>query len=91
MASASDLGSTDDYEALMSMTDVELLKSAWRQEKAAPEILQFESRLIKRVREQIQLMVNSLKLKNREGKKTLIPLFGSSEIDRKIQFHGGNF
>ncbi|XP_034197634.1 uncharacterized protein LOC117613089 isoform X2 [Prunus dulcis] len=70
MASASDLGSTDDYEALMSMTDVELLKRAWRQEKAAPEILQFESRLIKRVREQIQLMIE----------KYMFHIFATAEI-----------
>ncbi|XP_048440491.1 uncharacterized protein LOC125477433 isoform X2 [Pyrus x bretschneideri] len=45
-------GSTEDYE-----TDVELLKRAWRQEKAAPEVLQFESALIRRIIEQIQLMI----------------------------------
>jgi GINS complex subunit 4 len=38
-------------------TDVELLKRAWRNEKAAPEILRFDSPLVSRVREQIQLLV----------------------------------
>lgn len=38
-------------------TDVELLRRAWRNEKAAPEILKFESELIQRAREQIQLLV----------------------------------
>lgn len=47
----------DEYETLMSTTDVELLKTAWRNEKAAPEILQFQAQLVKRAREQIQLMV----------------------------------
>lgn len=47
----------DDLESLISMTDVERLKTAWRQEKAAPEIFQFEAALIQRVKEQIQLMV----------------------------------
>jgi hypothetical protein len=47
----------DDYDALISTTDVELLKRAWRNEKAAPEILRFESDLITRVRGQIELMV----------------------------------
>lgn len=47
----------DDYETLLSTTDVELLKRAWRNEKAAPDILRFETDLIGRIREQIQLMV----------------------------------
>ena len=60
MASSSFGGSEfsmDDYETLISTTDVELLKRAWRNEKAAPEILRSETQLIKRIREQIQLMV----------------------------------
>lgn len=51
---------TDDYETLISTTDVELLKRAWRNEKAAPDILRFQFDLIKRVTEQIQLLVSSL-------------------------------
>ncbi|KAG5555317.1 hypothetical protein RHGRI_012750 [Rhododendron griersonianum] len=43
---------TDD-----SNNDAELLKRAWRTEKAAPEILQFEARLVQRSREQIQLVL----------------------------------
>lgn len=60
MASSPTEGSTfpmDDYETLLSTTDVELLKRAWRNEKAAPEILRFETDLINRIKEQIQLMV----------------------------------
>jgi hypothetical protein len=33
------------------------LKRAWRNEKAAPEILQFESSLVQRIKEQIELAV----------------------------------
>ncbi|KAF7145813.1 hypothetical protein RHSIM_Rhsim04G0240300 [Rhododendron simsii] len=33
----------DDHESLSSTNDAELLKRAWRTEKAAPEILQFEA------------------------------------------------
>ena len=54
MASGSEEGSgfpADDYESLIATTDVELLKRAWMNEKAAPEILHFQTR------EQIQLMV----------------------------------
>ncbi|KAE8711897.1 calmodulin-like protein 5-like [Hibiscus syriacus] len=48
----------DDYETLISTTDVELLKKAWRNEKASPEILPFEEALVKRAKEQIQLMMD---------------------------------
>ncbi|KAL7219213.1 hypothetical protein ACSBR2_012318 [Camellia fascicularis] len=47
----------DDYESLISTTDAELLKRSWRNEKAAPEILQFELSLVQRSTEQIQLMM----------------------------------
>lgn len=52
-------GSSDPVEDLGTMADVEPLKRAWRNEKAAPEILRFEKQLIDRVSEQIQLMVLS--------------------------------
>jgi GINS complex subunit 4 len=63
MASGSTAGTDDDYEALISTTDVELLKRVWRNEKAAPEILRFQTALIQRTRGQIQLMVTSQTLK----------------------------
>ncbi|KAH0459305.1 hypothetical protein IEQ34_012119 [Dendrobium chrysotoxum] len=43
--------------AMEAQTDVDLLKRAWRNEKAAPEILHFEAGLVQRAREQIQLLV----------------------------------
>ena len=49
--------SMDEYESLMATSDVELLKKAWRNEKSAPEILEFQISLVQRSREQIQLMV----------------------------------
>ena len=49
----------DDDESLKSTTDADLLKRAWRTEKAAPEILKIEADLVQRSREQIQLMVSS--------------------------------
>ena len=51
-------GSTEEYETLIQTTDVELLKRAWRQEKAAPEILKFEADLIARLTGQIELVVS---------------------------------
>lgn len=53
----SGFSASDDYESLIATTDAELLKRAWRNEKAAPEILRFEVSLVQRSREQIQLMV----------------------------------
>lgn len=59
--SAEEGGSTlpmdDDDETLISTPDVEPLKRAWRNEKAAPDILPFEDKLISRVTAQIQLQV----------------------------------
>ncbi|KAB5544635.1 hypothetical protein DKX38_012747 [Salix brachista] len=55
MATEESASVMDDYEMLISTTDVELLKRAWRNEKAAPEILQFESSLVQRIKEQIEL------------------------------------
>lgn len=52
---------TDDYESLISTTDAELLKRAWRNEKAAPEILHFEAALVQRSWEQIQLMEETVR------------------------------
>jgi GINS complex subunit 4 len=57
MATEESASVMDDYETLISTTDVELLKRAWRNEKAAPEILQFESSLVQRIKEQIELAV----------------------------------
>lgn len=51
------MSQTDDFEASTPTNDVEPLKRAWRNEKAAPEILPFEASLIGRIKEQIQLMV----------------------------------
>lgn len=55
---AGENSAADDYDSLMSTTDAELLKSAWRNEKAAPEILKYDADLVQRSRQQIQLMVS---------------------------------
>lgn len=48
---------TNDDTNSLETTDIELLKKAWRNEKASPEILHFQSDLVQRAREQIQLLV----------------------------------
>ncbi|KAJ8641208.1 hypothetical protein MRB53_017902 [Persea americana] len=50
----------EDAQSLAETTDVELLKRAWRNEKAAPEILTFQANLVQRSREQIQLLTDHL-------------------------------
>ncbi|GFZ13895.1 hypothetical protein Acr_24g0000850 [Actinidia rufa] len=55
--SSSMFSAADDDESLKSTTDADLLKRAWRTEKAAPEILKIEADLVQRSREQIQLMI----------------------------------
>ncbi|XP_073221610.1 DNA replication complex GINS protein SLD5-like [Cicer arietinum] len=74
----------DDYDALISTTDVVLLKRAWRNEKAAPEILHFESDLITRVREQIELMEETVEEKSTVGTDPLSVSLYQMDLDRTL-------
>lgn len=74
----------DDYDALISTTDVELLKRAWRNEKAAPEILRFESDLITRVRGQIELMEETVEEKLTVGTDPLSVSLYQMDLDRTL-------
>ncbi|GMY27942.1 DNA replication complex GINS protein SLD5 [Fagus crenata] len=85
MASETGEGSTagiDDYETLISTTDVELLKKAWRNEKAAPEILRFETSLIQRSRGQIQLMEETIEEYASSGIDPLTVSLYQMDLDR---------
>ncbi|KAK7243347.1 hypothetical protein RIF29_38140 [Crotalaria pallida] len=75
---------TEDYEALFSTTDVELLKRAWRNEKAAPEILRFQSDLINRVTEQIQLMEETVEEKSADNADPLSLSLYQMDLDRTL-------
>ncbi|TXG71571.1 hypothetical protein EZV62_000150 [Acer yangbiense] len=72
----------DDYETLMATTDVELLKTALRNEKAAPEILQFQVQLVKRAREQIQLMEETVEEFEQSGMDPLTVSLYQMDLDR---------
>ncbi|XP_052875703.1 DNA replication complex GINS protein SLD5 isoform X1 [Gossypium arboreum] len=72
----------DDYETLISTTDVELLKRAWRNEKASPEILPFEEALVKRAKEQIQLMEETVDDFAESGHDPLIASLYQMDLDR---------
>ncbi|KAI8555603.1 hypothetical protein RHMOL_Rhmol05G0185700 [Rhododendron molle] len=67
-----------------SNNDAELLKRAWRTEKAAPEILQFEARLVQRSREQIQLVEGILEDLLESGSDPLIVSLNQIDMDRTL-------
>ncbi|XP_023752279.1 DNA replication complex GINS protein SLD5 [Lactuca sativa] len=89
MESGSDKGTggssaMDDYETLISTTDADLLKRSWRNEKASPEILQFESSLVQRSREQIQLMEETVEEFMNNGEDPLTVSLYQMDIDRTM-------
>ncbi|KAG6582622.1 DNA replication complex GINS protein SLD5, partial [Cucurbita argyrosperma subsp. argyrosperma] len=73
---------TDDFETFTPTTDVEPLKRAWRNEKAAPEILPFEASLVGRIKEQIQLMEDTIEEYSRSGIDPLIVSLYQMDLDR---------
>lgn len=70
--------------AIEATTDVELLKRAWRNEKAAPEILHFESELIQRSREQIQLLEETVEEFMENGVDDLVVSLYQMDLDRTL-------
>ncbi|MED6119675.1 GINS complex subunit [Stylosanthes scabra] len=87
MASSSMEGSIptmDEFEALLSTTDVELLKRAWRSEKAAPEILRYDTDLVSRLTEQIQLMEETVEEKSTSGADPLSLSLYQMDLDRTL-------
>ncbi|XP_020596513.1 DNA replication complex GINS protein SLD5 isoform X1 [Phalaenopsis equestris] len=65
-------------------TDVDLLKRAWRNEKAAPEILQFEAGLVQRVREQIQLLEETVEEFTENRSDDLVVSLYQMDLDRAL-------
>ncbi|MED6189636.1 hypothetical protein PIB30_097990 [Stylosanthes scabra] len=87
MASSSMDGSIptmDEFEALLSTTDVELLKRAWRSEKASPEILRYDTDLVSRLTEQIQLMEETVEEKSTSGADPLSLSLYQMDLDRTL-------
>lgn len=70
--------------SIAETTDVELLKRAWRNEKAAPEILKFESDLIQRSREQIQLLEDTVAEDIDGGVDDLVVSLYQMDLDRTL-------
>ncbi|XP_074561640.1 DNA replication complex GINS protein SLD5 [Curcuma longa] len=73
-----------DESLLAATTDVELLKRAWRNEKAAPEILQFEAALVLRIREQIKLIEETVEEFVDNGVDDLIVSLYQMDLDRSL-------
>ncbi|KAH8500965.1 hypothetical protein H0E87_015980 [Populus deltoides] len=82
MATEESASMMDDYETLISTTDVELLKRAWRNEKAAPEILQFESSLVQRIKEQIELAEQNVEISEANNIDPLTVSLYQMDLDR---------
>ncbi|XP_051113604.1 DNA replication complex GINS protein SLD5 [Andrographis paniculata] len=85
MDASAELGSAaDNYNSLMSTTDAELLKTAWRNEKAAPEILKFDSDLVQRSRQQLHLMEEMVNDFNSNGVDPLTVSLYQMDLDRTM-------
>ncbi|KAK8954903.1 hypothetical protein KSP39_PZI002670 [Platanthera zijinensis] len=65
-------------------SDVDLLKRAWRNEKAAPEILHFEAGLVQRAREQIQLLEETLDEFTENRSDDLVVSLYQMDLDRAL-------
>ncbi|KAI3831124.1 hypothetical protein MKX03_017228 [Papaver bracteatum] len=87
MASASDEGlgfGSEDIDASISAlpTEVELLKRAWRNEKASPEILQFQEDVVRNARVQIQNMEDTVEAYAGNGQDALTVSLYQMDLDR---------
>ncbi|GLJ47098.1 hypothetical protein SUGI_0994560 [Cryptomeria japonica] len=72
------------FDTAEDVTDVELLKRAWRNEKAAPEILPFRRNLVERAREQIQLMEDTIAASAESGTDDLMLSLYRMDLDRTL-------
>ncbi|KAH9299352.1 hypothetical protein KI387_031034, partial [Taxus chinensis] len=72
------------FDTAEDVTDVELLKRAWRNEKAAPEILVCRHNLVQRAREQIQLMEDTIVASAESGADDLMQSLYRMDLDRTL-------
>ncbi|KAI3867894.1 hypothetical protein MKX03_021301 [Papaver bracteatum] len=84
MASASDKGLYEDIDSSISAlpTEVELLKRAWRNEKASPEILQFQEDVVRNASVQIQNMEDTVEAYAGDGQDALTISLYQMDLDR---------
>ncbi|KAF5737069.1 putative DNA replication complex GINS protein SLD5 [Tripterygium wilfordii] len=81
--SASDMN--DHKPFVPEISDLELLKTAWRNEKAAPEILPFQTRLVNDMKDQIQWREETVDEFEESGNDPLTVSLYQMDLDR-IQF-----
>ncbi|XP_072974660.1 DNA replication complex GINS protein SLD5 isoform X1 [Typha angustifolia] len=70
--------------SLEATTDVDLLKRVWRNEKESPEILRFESELVHRAREQIQLLEETVEEFRENSVDDLVVSLYQMDLDRTL-------
>lgn len=76
-----------DIEAESKVHDLQLLSTAWIQERMSPEILDYEGdlidRILERLRKQVELIeLNSIELQQQKKEIKLILVIVESELDR---------
>ncbi|XP_078161987.1 DNA replication protein-like protein isoform X2 [Carex rostrata] len=69
---------------LGAVTDVELMRQAWRNEKAAPEMLPFKEALVRRLRDQIQLQEERAEELKSEGMEDVVVSLHHMDSDRAL-------
>ncbi|KAK1280172.1 hypothetical protein QJS04_geneDACA004595 [Acorus gramineus] len=84
LGSASDATWSEEDPSIGATTDVELLRRAWRNEKAGPEILQFQDALVQRAREQIQLLEGTVEEFMENGTDDLVISLYQMDLDRTL-------
>ncbi|GAB2247811.1 hypothetical protein Droror1_Dr00007693 [Drosera rotundifolia] len=72
----------EEDESLKLESDVELLKRAWQNEKGAPEILEYQSALVRRTSQQIHLMEDLIEELTKRGDDPLIVSIYQMDLDR---------
>ncbi|GAB2245041.1 hypothetical protein Droror1_Dr00000534 [Drosera rotundifolia] len=72
----------EEDESLKLESDVELLKRAWQNEKGAPEILEYQSALVRRSSQQIHLMEDLIEELTKRGDDPLIVSIYQMDLDR---------
>ncbi|PKA62996.1 hypothetical protein AXF42_Ash007792 [Apostasia shenzhenica] len=75
---------SEDSATRGEVTDVDLLKRAWCNEKAAPEILHFEAALVQRAKEQIQLLEETVEEFTADRSDDLLVSLYQMDLDRSL-------
>ncbi|GBG62937.1 hypothetical protein CBR_g34308 [Chara braunii] len=75
-------GAPEEEDDWTSITDVDLLRRAWRQEKASPEVLPYETALIERVMEQVNLQMDNIADSSSDPSQELVVMMYRMDLQR---------